>query len=272
MRVSVVIPTYNGASFIGSSLDSVFGQTMEDFEVVVTDDGSTDETLEIVRSYDDPRLVVIADTSRLGAEGNWNRALTHASAPYVKLLPQDDLMYPEVLQRQVDVLDGDASLSFVAARRDIVGSDGTVLVRDRGLRGLCGRISLERGSRAIVRSGTNQFGEGAAILFRREVARAVGEFDGSIPYVIDVDFWHRLLKWGPALGLCETLAAFRVSGTSWSKALAREQSSQYRRFIQRVASDPACGVKARDVTIGRGYAWRNAVARRAFYTRYRSHM
>ncbi len=272
MRVSIVIPTYNGADFIKATLDSVFDQTYIDFEVVVSDDGSTDKTIEIVESFDDPRLRVVDDRSHVGAAGNWNRALSHARGEYVKIPAQDDLLYPENLKIQVDALDGNEALSLVAVQRDIIGADGTTLIRDHGLSGLCGEVSLVDGSRRTVRSGANQFGEGAAVLFRREAAEAAGSFAESAQYTLDVDYWLRLLSWGPAFGICDTHAAFRVSAQSWSNNLVRKQGQQYAAMIDRLAADSAREVSSSDVRIGKARATVNAALRRAFYVRYQSHL
>lgn len=272
MTVSIVIPTYNGARFVGETLTSVLNQTFDDFEVVVSDDGSSDETLDIVESVGDPRIRIVEDRSRVGAAGNWNRALSNASAPYVKLLPQDDIVYPGNLEAQVAVMQARPATSFVAVRRDVIGADGTVLLKDRGLSNLCGDVDLVSGSRRIVRSGGNQFGEGAGVLFRKDAATSVGSFDGSSGYVIDVDYWLRLLRWGPAYGLCETLAAFRVSAQAWSNVLVAEQGAQFSAFVDRLASERARGVTRGDVVVGRARARMNATMRRAFYVRYKSHL
>lgn len=272
VKVSIAIPTYNGADFIEATLASVFEQSFGDFDVVVSDDGSTDGTIQIVESFDDSRLRIVEDRSHLGAEGNWNRALAHAQAPYIKILPQDDLMFRDNLATEVDALEASVGSSFVAVRRDIVGADGVVLVKDRGLAGLCGAVDLVEGSRRIVRAGGNQFGEGAAVLFRRTAADAVGGFDGSLPYAIDINYWLRLLAWGPALGICETHAAFRVSSQAWSNALVREQGQQFVALIDRLATDQQRGITQGDVLVGKARARTNAFLRRAFYLRYRSHL
>jgi len=260
------------ADFIEATLKSVFDQSFTDFEVVVSDDGSTDETMEIVESVDDSRLRMVDDRSHVGAAGNWNRALSHATADYVKIPAQDDLLYPRNLEMQVEALDADADLSFVAVQRDIIGADGTVLMRGRGLSGLCGRHGLVEASRRTVRSGANQFGEGAAVLFRRDAVPMAGGFDGAAQYTLDVDYWLRLLRWGPMLGICETQAAFRVSAQSWSNALVREQGAQFAALIDRIAADSDRRVSPADVRVGKARARANAVLRRGFYLRYRSRL
>ena len=268
----MVIPTYNGANFLQETLGSVLAQSFTDFEVVVSDDGSTDETLEIVAECRDSRIRVADDRSHIGPAGNWNRALRQAGGEYVKILAQDDLLYPDILGVQVNTLDRHPRASFAAVKRDIIGSDGSVLLRGRGLSGLCGEADLVTASRQIVRSGANQCGEGAAVLLRREATVGAGGFDGSLPYAIDIDYWMRLLNWGPMVGICDPHAAFRVSSQSWSNSLIREQGQQFTSLIDRLAADPRRGIPPRDVKIGRVRARLNAAARQAFYLRHRSHL
>ena len=79
----------------------------------------------------------------------------------------------------------------------ITTPDGTVSVRGRGLSGLCGVNDHVTAARRIACTGANQFGEGVAVLFRREASEKTGWFDGSLPYAIDIDYWVRLLSWAP---------------------------------------------------------------------------
>src|SRR6476659_4666435 len=127
--VSVVIPSFESANHIGAAIGSVLDQTMADLEVVVVDDGSRDGTLEVVRSFRDPRVRVLANAQRIGAAGNWNRALDAARGRYVKLLCGDDVLYRHCLERQAQVLDSHPDVAMVACRRDIVGGSGRVLLR-----------------------------------------------------------------------------------------------------------------------------------------------
>lgn len=115
---------------------------------------------------------------------------------------------------------------------------------------MVGRLSHPEAIRRLVRSGTNAFGEGAAILMRRDAALAAGGFDARRPYVIDLDMWVRLLRSGPAIGLAETLATFRVSKDQWSVALARQQARHVRQLFAELRADPACGIRRRDALVG----------------------
>ena len=114
--VSVCLPTYNGAAYIETALRSILHQTYQDFELLVVDDGSTDATLDIVRSFSDPRIRLHRNPERLGIPANWNRCLELAGGAFVCLFHQDDAMLPENLERKVQLLSADETVGFVPFR------------------------------------------------------------------------------------------------------------------------------------------------------------
>ena len=85
--VSVCIPTYRGMPHLRAAIDSVLAQTLSDFELVVIDDNSPDDSFAIASSYGDRRIRCLRNPRNLGPEGNWNRCLAEAKGRYVKLLP-----------------------------------------------------------------------------------------------------------------------------------------------------------------------------------------
>jgi glycosyltransferase involved in cell wall biosynthesis len=265
--VSVLIPTYNGARHIRPALDSVLTQSGVGLEVIVVDDDSIDGTADLVESYTDPRIRVIRNPARLGAEGNWNRALELATGKYIKLLPQDDLLQPRSLAAQVATLDADAdeAIALVFGSREIIGPTGKVLAR-RGFRGAVpGRIAATTLVRQCVRRGTNVIGEPGAVLFRRTLAKKVGRFDGQQGFVIDLDYWIRLLAHGDAWYIAEPVSSFRVSGGSWSVAIGRKQGRQYTDFIARMHAVGLISGSRVDLAIGKAAALTHNAMRLVFY-------
>src|SRR5690242_1647265 len=103
--VSVCVPCYNGAHFIGATIESVLSQTFEDFELIIVDDHSTDETVEIVQAFTDSRIRFSRNRENLGMGANWNHVLSLGLGKYVKLLCEDDLIHDECLERQVSLLE-----------------------------------------------------------------------------------------------------------------------------------------------------------------------
>ena len=268
--VSVCIPAYNCEATIAAAIDSVFAQTLADFELVVVDDGSRDRTREIVESYSDPRLRYFRNSQNLGPEGNWNRCLEEARGKYFKLLPHDDLLAPRCLEQQTAVLEQDAGaeVALVFCARDVIGPNGRVLAR-RGFPGSRGGVlSPQRVIAACVRHGTNVLGEPASLLFRKSLADQVGRFDASNPYVVDLDYWFRLLQRGSAYYLPDALASFRVWPQSWSVAIGGNQASEFRHFIRRVAWQVDGTTSSIDRLLGFVTPTLNNIARLAFYAIY----
>src|SRR5512134_2699028 len=105
--VSVCIPTYRGAAHVAAAIESVLRQSFTDFELIISDDNSPDATVEIAAGYKDARIRLLRNPRNLGAEGNWNRCLAAARGRYFKLLPQDDVLVADCLERQVAVLEQD---------------------------------------------------------------------------------------------------------------------------------------------------------------------
>jgi len=269
-KVSVCIPTFRGGDTIGAAIESVLAQSLADFELIVIDDGSPDDTRAIVERFADPRLVYLRNERNLGPQGNWNRCLELAQGEYFKLLPHDDLLHPRCLERQVAVLDDDRNknIALVFSARNVLGPDGRILTR-RGYPG--GREGMIDGSvvmRSCVRRGTNLIGEPGAVLFRKSLADKIGAFDATNPYVIDLDYWFRLLAHGDAYFCAESLAGFRVSNSSWSVAIGTGQSSDFRNFVSRFAACGALKATAFDYLCGRFTPTLNNLARLVFYRLY----
>jgi glycosyltransferase involved in cell wall biosynthesis len=265
--VSVLIPTYNGEKFIAAAIDSVLAQRVDGLELIVTDDNSCDDTVAIVSSYTDSRVRLIQNESNLGPEGNWNTALELARGDFIKLLPQDDLILPGSLARQVVILneDRDERIALVFGARVIIDRDGQTITR-RGLRGgREGLVAADVLARRCVRSGTNVIGEPGAILFRRSAARRIGRFDGQQGYVIDLDYWLRLLAHGHAWYIPEPVSAFRVSSGSWSVAIGTKQSRQFADFLDRMRARGLVRASGLEIARGKAAAWLNNVARLVFY-------
>jgi glycosyltransferase involved in cell wall biosynthesis len=265
--VSVCIPCYRGAAHLGAAISSVLAQTFTDFELVIIDDNSPDNTDEVVASFADPRIRYLKNPKNLGPEGNWNRCLDEARGRFFKLLPQDDLIAPDCLAEQVAVLEADQAhrLALVFCARTILDArDRAVMVRGYPKRH-SGMVEASALVRQCVRRGTNVIGEPGSVLFRRESAALAGRFDASIPYVLDLDYWVRLLRNGDAWYVNKPLASFRVSVGSWSVRIGTRQSLEYQQFIRKLAADPRFGASTPDILLGRLMAKVNALLRSVLY-------
>jgi len=264
--VSICIPTYRGAAHIAETIESALAQTFTDYELVIIDDASPDETGQVVARYRDARLRYVRSEHNAGVEENWNRCLRFARGRYFKLLPHDDLIAPDCLARQVAVLEADheARLALVFCARRIIDSRSRAILTRRYPAG-GGVIPARTAVRRCIRSGANLLGEPGGVLFRTALARRVGAFDASLRIVTDLDYWVRLLLHGDAYYLPDTLASFRVSQGAWSVAIGAAQSAEFQAFIAKVGAHPAFGLSAADLARGRLFARFNTLAKLFFY-------
>lgn len=124
-RVTVGVPVFNGERFVAEALDSILGQTFQDFEIVISDNGSTDRTEYICRSYAsrDPRVRYYRNEANRGAAWNHNRVFELARGQYFKWWSHDDLCAPEFLEECVAVLDRDPGVVLCFARTQIIDAD-----------------------------------------------------------------------------------------------------------------------------------------------------
>lgn len=265
--VSVCIPVYRGVAHLSQAIDSVLAQYFTDFELLIIDDHSPDDIAGIVNRYQDTRIHFLSNPENLGAEGNWNRCLKEARGRYFKLMPMDDLLTPDCLEKQVRVLEQDIEqrIALVFCARSIIDAEGHVLMKRAYPHGKTGSVSGMTLIRHCLQRGANLIGEPAAVMLRRSLADEVGLFDADVPYVIDLDYWFRLLLRGDAYYLPEILASFRVSHGSWSVRIGTKQISEFRRFIAKIAQNPVFQIKTIDVIAGNTMAYLNAFLRLLIY-------
>lgn len=265
--VSVCIPTYRGAAHIRAAVESVLTQTFADFELLIVDDNSPDDTFAIASSYHDPRVRCLRNPQNLGPEGNWNRCLAEATGRYFKLLPQDDLLAPTCLQRELEVLENDErqQIALVFCARTIIDARARPLLVRQTFGRTARRLTAETIFRRCLRRGTNVIGEPGGVLFRRALADTVGPFDATFPYVVDLDYWLRLLAYGSGYYLPDTLASFRVSPGAWSVAIGVNQAAEFRGLAAKIVKEGRFPAGPLDLAVGRMLAPLNNALRLCLY-------
>jgi glycosyltransferase involved in cell wall biosynthesis len=268
--VSVVIPVLNGERHIDACMRSVLDQSYEHLEVVVADNASTDRTAEIARSFDDKRVRFLPTvTEQLSLHANWARGLESAKGEFVKIVCHDDLLMPECLSVQTELLHRHSNAVLVCGRRRIIDDRGRVLVRARGL----GRLPKPSGTRvasggaiarACTRAGTNLLGEPASVLIRRS-ALPDPLFDPRWHYTIDVEFYMRCIDHNNAVLDDRVLCCFRVSHKQLSATLAKSQVRELRAFFAEMARRYPEDVSEHDVRLGTARAQLLTKARQLLY-------
>jgi glycosyltransferase involved in cell wall biosynthesis len=266
-RVSVVIPAYNNAAFVEATMDSVLQQTYQDFELVVADHSSSDDTWARLQPYgQDPRVRLLTTEPGGGAERNWNRVSDEASGDLLKLVCADDLLYPEMLAKQVAAYDAAGEgVAMVTSPRDIVDASGRPVLRNVGLGGLRGRVDGRAALRRSVLRGANIFGEPCCALLSRKVLTVIGGWHGTPGYMIDQATYSRALLEGDLIALPGSLSAFRLSASQWSVELSRQQARSAAEMHRQLAAISPGLLSPTDVTRGNAMAAIRAAQRRLVY-------
>lgn len=185
-KVSVVVPAYNVRPYIQDALVSLERQSFDKFEVIVVDDGSTDDTAEVVRPFceSDSRFHLVQKQNG-GLSSARNYGIHHAHAEYIALLDGDDVYEPDKLAAHVALLDRDADVGVAYSSSRALREDGRP-----SFMYLSGKPIMSDPLLALLCK--NFIGHGSNAVFRRAVFDEVGEFDETLPSSEDVDFWLRV--------------------------------------------------------------------------------
>src|SRR5215831_9721635 len=127
-RVSVGMPLYNREKYVGASIEAHLNQTFSDFELIITDNASTDGSAEICRSYaaKDSRVKYHLNPRNLGASGNYTRAFELSTGELFRWTPSDDLVSPNLLERAVQILDNDPSVFVAYPKTKLIDANGNI--------------------------------------------------------------------------------------------------------------------------------------------------
>lgn len=198
--LSVVVPIHNGAKLLRPTLDSIFGQTHADFELILVDDASTDDLAEVLYSYTDPRLRVEHLTRNVGVADARNIGVAHARGAYIAFCDADDLCLPQRFERQLQFLQAHPEVG-------VCGSAFTCFNDERDL-----ETVQHPATDAVLKSALmagNCFGM-STIMGRAELFKAHA-FDQTMSPTEDYDLWTRLAGQGVVMAnLEESLLRYRV--------------------------------------------------------------
>jgi glycosyltransferase involved in cell wall biosynthesis len=198
-KVSVLIPTYNSAIYLIEAIESVLNQTFSDFELIIVDNCSTDNTDEVVSKYlSDPRIIYKKNETNLGVVGNFNLCLSYASGQYIKFLCADDKFFPHLLEKFVAVMDNYPGVSLVTSWSQGFGANSRIWKAPFE--------NLQDGKKIIhkVLEDYNWLGCPTQVMFRRSNLW-LGEFK-KLKCLIDLEMWVRHLSIGDCYLIPEPLS------------------------------------------------------------------
>ncbi|WP_413165795.1 glycosyltransferase family 2 protein [Capilliphycus salinus ALCB114379] len=253
--VSVCIPTFNGVRFICEAISSILSQTYSPLEIIISDDGSTDNTIEIAESFRKKTSIKIFIFSHepLGLAENCNFAISQAKGKYIKFLFQDDLLSPNCITELVKIAEQDEEIGLVFSPREMCFVD-EVAETDPDLisvyqdfqnihQGWSSLQPIQRGEELLsdphlLKHPINKIGEPSTVLIRREVLDKIGGFDPQLNQLVDLDLWLRILG-GYKVGFVnQVLSYFRLHTQQKTYQNIAENVSTDLKFYHKLYCDP----------------------------------
>lgn len=224
--VSVIMTTYNGENLVQQSIGAILSQTLQDIELIVIDDGSSDNTVEVIEQFDDPRIRLEINQQNMGISRSRNRALALASGRYVACSDQDDVSEPQRLARQVDFLEQHPEVILVSSAVQLTNGHATwadpiPTYSDPGVL----HLSLFFGHHNITYSSV------CARLSRLREHRL--EFRQEYHYAEDFEYYHRVAAVGPVVTLPDILVTSKIHEGNTSLLRVEEMSANGKRFLAR---------------------------------------
>jgi glycosyltransferase involved in cell wall biosynthesis len=249
--VSICIPIYNGQKFLETCLDSAIGQTYRNIEIIIVDDCSTDNTLDIVDKYvaKDSRVKLFRNEKNIGLVANWNRCIELSAGEWIKFLFQDDVLTSNCIEVMIKAL----------AVNDKIIASGRRLILDKSLDEATKKYSINEtltferlgiisnspvyisprkiASLAVKNISTNFIGEPTVIMFKKEVVEQLGTFNPDIVQICDLEYFLRIACNYGVKYIPQPLTYFRVHKGSAST------SNISKRIFSMVKIDPIIMVR-----------------------------
>ncbi|GAB5562287.1 MAG: hypothetical protein SynsKO_39340 [Synoicihabitans sp.] len=229
---TVLMPTYNSAKFVGAAVESILNQTVDNFELLIVDDGSSDDTVSVVQSYRDPRIRLVQRSTNGGIVAALNDGLAQIQSPFVMRMDADDVSLPERLKIQIKYLEQNQNLA-------LCGSDFFPLIE--GATELSSWVKFfEPEQVSVACLFTNPICH-PTVTFRRSLLPTEG-YTAAYPHAEDFAMWITLSEHSRITNLPDKLLKYRVHPEQVSKtdnpAQSRSTESLLRQQLKRLALEP----------------------------------
>ena len=254
--VNVCIPSYNGEKFIMEAVNSVSKQTYPNIEIILSDDNSTDKTVEIAKllkqksSFD----FLILEHNQYGLAENWNFCISQAKGKYIKFLFQDDLLEPNAIEEMVNLAEQDEEIGLVFSPRRLFTNSGNANYDSNFLRHHEAKDvhkawsklqSLQSGQELLQDSNVlenpiNKIGEPSTVLIRKEVFEKVGLFNPEFCQLVDLEMWLRIMSQYKVGFVDKVLSHFRIHPQQQTRRNAASRGaifSDYQKLFHTIYSD-----------------------------------
>ena len=233
--MSVVMTVFNAEKHLNESLRSLSNQVMEDWDLVVVENGSSDSTAEILSKYTDPRIRVINLPKNIGRTPALNVAVVSASAEYVAVLDADDLSHPLRLKQQIEFLDAHPDVGLVGSWAEFIDEVGSFVSLKKGPTSHQEIVQAMATRNPIVHS---------TVMFRRDLMKRIGGYDETLVYAQDFGMLLEFARISRIAIIPEILCSWRMLNNSMTYAVesminrARDEADLFARVPKMVSLSP----------------------------------
>lgn len=230
--VSICLPTYNYAHYLPEVISSCVNQTYERIEIIITDDASTDNSREVIFSFDDPRIRFVQNPVRLGLVQNWNKAVALARGEIIKFIFADDYLAEDAVEKFLAAFKEDPSIALVFSSCKQIDGEGRYLYTHQPYKESMRLSGRAEAKRCLLRG--NYIGSPSSVAVRTSVIKEAGAFNELLRSPADQEMWIRILLRGDGYFIAEPLVSVRIHQGSETSRLHRtnEIEADLQKFVQ----------------------------------------
>jgi glycosyltransferase involved in cell wall biosynthesis len=208
--MTVLMPVYNAERFLREAMDSILQQTFADFEFLIIDDGSTDTSIDIIQSYNDPRIRLVRNEKNIGISATLNKGIELASAELIARMDADDISYPERLKKQYEYMRSHPDCGMLSTWARVITHDKKFV-----------RLERYRSNFYYYNLTFECWIYHPTIVFTKTAVKDAGMY--SMPYSEDYDLFWQIARRYKIANLTEPLVDYRLSPTSLNTVLKKDE-------------------------------------------------
>lgn len=212
MTYSIIIPTYNGASFVKFAIESALNQTRKADEIIISDDNSIDNTIDICKQYEDKIKIFINENGPSGFVNGWNNAIAHASSDYIALLHQDDILKPEFLEEIDNAVKTYPNIKHFFVPCNYIDSEGKSIVEptycDGNIHKYTGKEYV-KAYQTIGRPALIHIHRCPGVVTHKDIFK-ICKYNKLAGHIADDDFFYRVGQYTDVIGILKPLASYRL--------------------------------------------------------------
>lgn len=270
-KVSVIVPTFNRANYLKVAIESVLKQKYKNLEIIITDNASTDNTIEIVKAFNDERIIYYRNPENIGIARNHNKALELCTGEYIQLFSDDDIMLPECIQKKVDILNRFQSVGLVHSDINIINGAGVITSENHWAKKAWKKwANLHSESKFFPKQEYHKylyrirnFISMPSVMIRRSVVNKIGFMNEDLSYIIDWDYWLKITLLEDVYYINEKLISYRLYDSNVYKSITE---STYKKELALVRSSIEKGF-SKNITI-RNTIFQDILQEGGYYTNY----